>query len=291
MNIALTGSSGLIGSHLLKDFLNHGHEVLCISSSKSSHEDNIFLYEEPQLKMINFKADFFIHLASINSNLSNSDISLEIELLNKVLNCMEYLECKNIIFFITIKVYGENSFNSYFMNVDENFPKNPECSYGQAKKHCEKTLISKAKEKNFNYLILRLPPVLINHPKSNVGKLFQIVEKGLPILSFRIGDTNQRSFLSYDLLLHVMNEILNDGVISSSNILNISDTQPISTNNLLRNFGESIHKKPRIIYLPQFLFKAMMKLNRLQFILCRLFGNFHASNTRLKETYKIPKHF
>ena len=289
MNIALTGSSGLIGSHLLNDLLKDGHEVLCISSSNSSNQDNIFLYEELQPKEISFKADFIIHLASINSNLGKSDIPLEVELLNKALNCMEYLECKNFIFFSTIKVYGENSFNTHL--IDESFPKNPECSYGLAKKHCEKTLIGKSQEKNFNYIILRLPPVLINHPKSNIGKLFQLVERGFPIPSFRIGDTNERSFLSYELLLHVIQEIINDGMISSNKILNISDTQPISTNNLLRTFGESIKKKPRFIYLPNFLFKAMMRLNRLQLILCRLFGNFHLSNAKLKETFKIPNHF
>ena len=107
MNIALTGSSGLIGSYLLKDLLKHGHEVLCISSSNSSHEDNVFLYEELMSKEISFDADFIIHLASINSNLSELDIPLETEILNKVLDCMENLKCKNLIFFSTIKVYGE----------------------------------------------------------------------------------------------------------------------------------------------------------------------------------------
>jgi hypothetical protein len=42
-----------------------GHEVLCISSSNSSHKDNVFLYEELMSKEISFDADFIIHLASI----------------------------------------------------------------------------------------------------------------------------------------------------------------------------------------------------------------------------------
>jgi hypothetical protein len=136
-----------------------------------------------------------------------------------------------------------------------------------------------------------LPPILINHPKSNLGKLFKLVESGYPIPSFRIGDTNQRSFLKYDLLFHVIKEVINVGTITSNKILNIADSEPISTNGLLKRFGESIKKNPKIIYLPNFLFKAMMKLNRLQLILCRLFGNFNLSNARLKETFKIPKHF
>jgi len=291
MNIALTGSSGLIGSNLLKDLIGFGHKVLCISSSNSSHKDNIFLYEELQSTKISFKADFIIHLASFNSNLDESEIALEIALLNKAIDCMENLNCKNIIFFSTIKVYGENSFNLNLTNVDENFLNTPECSYGLAKEHCEKELIHLSNYKNFNYLIFRLPPVLINHPKSNVGRLFQLVERGLPIPSFRIGDLNQRSFLNYDLLVHVMREVINKGEIPSSKIFNIADSEAISTNGLLRRFGKSINKTPRIIYLPNIIFKAMMRINRLQFILCKIFGNLSISNEKLKEEFNIPKNF
>lgn len=291
MNIALTGSSGLIGSQLLKDLCNLGHEVLCISSSYSSHAENIFLYEELQSNEISFKADFIIHLASINSNLNESEIPLEIALLNKAIDCMENLNCKNIIFFSTIKIYGENSLDSNFIDVDESFPKTPECSYGIAKERCENALINLSNKKFFNYLIFRLPPVLINHPKSNVGKLFRLIEKGLPIPSFHLGDLNKRSFLNYDLLTYVLKEVVSRGTISSSKILNLSDSQPISTNDLLRRFANSINKKPKFIFLPNFLFKAMIRINRLQLILCRLFGSFYLSNAKLKEEFKIPKHF
>jgi UDP-glucose 4-epimerase len=291
MNIALTGSSGLIGSKLLKHLCDLGHEVLSISSSHSSHKDNIFLYEELQSREISFKADFLIHLASINSNLEESEIPLEIELLNKAIDCMENLNCKNIIFFSTIKVYGENSFNANLINVDENFPKAPECSYGLAKELCEQALINLSHEKNFNYLIFRLPPVLINHPKSNIGKLFQLVERGFPIPSFRIGDLNQRSFLNFELLAYVVTEVINEEIISSSKILNIADSEAISTNDLLRRFGKSINKTPRIIYLPNIFFKVMIRINRLQLILCRLFGNFYLSNAKLKKKFNIPEHF
>ena len=156
MNIALTGSSGLIGSKILKYLRDLNHEVLCISSSHSSHKDNIFLYEELQSKEMSFNADFMIHLASINSNLKESEIPLEIELLNKAIDCMENLNCKNVIFFSTIKVYGENSFNFNAIGIDENFPKAPECSYGLAKERCEQALIRLSHEKNFNYLIFKI---------------------------------------------------------------------------------------------------------------------------------------
>jgi len=289
MNIALTGSSGLIGSQLLLDLKNMGHNVLCISSSCSSPKNNIFLYEELGSKKINFNADFIMHLATINSDLEESQLNLEVYLLKKAIDSMKTLNCKNFIFFSTIKVYGENSFQHEL--IDENFPLNPMCSYGKAKVQCERVLREHSNEMKFNYLIFRMPPVLINHPKSNLGKLFQLVEKGIPIPSFKVGDLNKRSFLNYDLLIYVLKIIVSKGSISSSKVFNLSDTKAISTNDLLKRFGNSINKKPRIIYLPNFLFKAMIRVNRLQLILCRLFGNFHLSNAGLKEALKLPKHF
>ena len=291
MNIALTGSSGLIGSKLLEDLKCMGHEVLCISSSHSSSQDNIFLYEELQSKRPNFHADFLIHLASINSNLKESEIPQEVDLLKNVINSMETLNCDKIIFFSTIKVYGENSFDSDINLIDESFPHSPECFYGMAKAQCEKTLEKLSHKKNFNYLIFRMPPVLINHPKSNIGKLFHFVEKGFPIPSFRIGDLNQRSFLKYELLTYVLNVILTIDKIPFNKVFNLCDTELISTNDLLKRFGKEINKNPRIIYLPNFIFKIMLRVNRLQLILCRLFGNFQLSNANLKQEFKLPKYF
>ena len=102
---------------------------------------------------------------------------------------------------------------------------------------------------------------------------------------------NQRSFLNFELLAHVVREVINEEKISSSKILNLADSEAISTNDLLRRFGKSINKTPRIIYLPNILFKAMIRINRLQLILCRLFGNFYLSNEKLKKKFNIPENF
>ena len=102
---------------------------------------------------------------------------------------------------------------------------------------------------------------------------------------------NQRSFLNFELLAHVVREVINEEKISSSKILNLADSEAISTNDLLRRFGKSINKKARIIYLPNILFKAMIRINRLQLILCRLFGNFYLSNENLKKKFNIPENF
>ena len=99
MNIALTGSSGLIGSLLIKDLEAMGHKVLCISSSRSSHESNKYLYDEILSGKHVLEADCLMHLASLNSELKESDIDKEVALSVQAIKCMDILKCHNMIFF------------------------------------------------------------------------------------------------------------------------------------------------------------------------------------------------
>ena len=279
MNIALTGSSGLIGSRLLHDLKKMDHTVSCISSSQSSPKDNIYSYEDMDAGNILLSIDCIVHLASINSEMHESDIAAETAITERIVEGMKTMGCKKIIFFSTAKVYGDNSFqNIIFSETNSLAPSRP---YSNAKMLCENIISSSSNTTSFNYLIFRMPPVLIDSPKSNLGKLFQVVEKGIPIPSFRAGDINKRSFLSYKFLVKILNTTLQDESHFSNETLNLSDTTLISTHELLRNFASSINKKLFIIYFPNFLFKAMLRIDKLQSILCRLFGNFQLSNARL----------
>ena len=279
MNIALTGSSGLIGSRLLHDLKKMHHTVSCISSSQSSPKDNIYSYEDMDAGNILLPIDCVVHLASINSEMHASDIAAETAITEQIIKGMKTMDCKKIIFFSTAKVYGDNSFQNIIFS--ESNPLAPSCPYSNAKMLCEDIISSLSSVTSFNYLIFRMSPVLIASSQSNIGKLFHVVEKGMPIPSFRAGDLNKRSFLSYKFLVKILNTALQDDFHFSNETLNLSDPNTISTNNLLRNFASSIKRKVFIIYFPNFLFKAMLRIDKLQSILCRLFGNFHLSNARL----------
>ena len=140
MNIALTGSSGLIGSLLAEDLKKMGHNILCISSSQSSHESNIFLYDEILSENHLYKADSLLHLASQNSDLMSSDINKEVSISQKTIDCMMALDCKKIIFFSSIKVYGDNSFE--YRQIDEDSSLEPTCFYGTAKKNVKQLSVN-----------------------------------------------------------------------------------------------------------------------------------------------------
>ena len=212
---------------------------------------------------------------------------MEISLTNTAIKCMEKLKCKNFIFFSSIKVYGENSFNLHKFTEDSSpLPQSP---YGLAKLECEKVILQNAEIKHFNYLIFRLSPVLINGTKSSLGMIFRIIQMGIPLPTFKVGDSNKRSFLSYNFLNLVLKITFDDLKRVNNNFFNLSDSIPISTNALYGKLAKAVNKKLRIIYLPNFLFRAMMKVNRLQLILAKLFGNFYTPNDKLKTKFNIPE--
>ena len=285
MNIALTGSSGLIGSLLITDLKKMGHNILSISSSQSSHKSNIFLYDEILSGNHSLQVDCLLHLASQNSELMSSDVDKEVSISHKAVECMMALGCKKIIFFSSIKVYGDNSFE--YRQIDEDSKLEPTCLYGTAKKKCEAAISQLAAQNNFNFIIFRLPPLLIDHPESNLGKLFQLARKGYPILSFKVGNYNLRSFLPYRLLKQVIEMTLNDMSKINNQILNLTDSKPISTNALFTLIGDKVGKKIKIVYLPNFIFNIMRRVTTLESLLCRLYGNFHISNSQLKKEFTI----
>ncbi len=107
-----------------------------------------FPLEEISFHIFQFEADLIFHLASINSNLDESQIDEELNLCKSVFKVMEVTGCSNLIFFSSIKVYGENSFEINQFTEDSILE--PKSSYGEAKKQCEKLITEMSSILNFN---------------------------------------------------------------------------------------------------------------------------------------------
>ena len=103
--------------------------------------------------------------------------------------------------------------------------------------------------------------------------------------SFRKGNDNKRSFLSYDNLIKSLFIILDSKISLQNEIFNLADPTSISTHSLINEIGCIIGRKPKIINLPNFIFNLMMRVNRLQSLLSRLYGNFSISSEKFKNTF------
>jgi UDP-glucose 4-epimerase len=276
MIIAVTGATGSIGKELVPFLEQLGHKVVKISSSIVSNDQHIFSYDDYRKGRIKFSVDIVIHLASYNSLLQEENYNSEIQLADDIVNGLSSIDCKRLIFFSTGKVYGDNSFS--FQEFDESSSLNPSCQYSKAKKECEKLILQKSKDLEFNSIIFRLAPVLNQSADSSLGKLMKIASLGIPLLSLSTGENNQRSFTSFNNIMTVIEHVI-ENVDSTfiNEIYNLCDDDYISLNDLFR-----WNKKTLVIKIPQAISNQLLQNSYLKNVLLKLYGNFILKNEKLK---------
>ena len=276
MIIAVTGATGSIGKELTPFLEKLGHTVVKISSSIENNEKYIFSYDDYRNGRIRIDVDILIHLASHNSSLTEENYKNEIQLADDIINGLSSIGCKRLVFFSTGKVYGDNSF--LFQEFDESSSLNPSCHYSKAKKECEALILQRSHNLEFNSIIFRLAPVLNKSTSSSLGKLMKIAGLGIPLPSLSTGESNQRSFITFDNLLTVMEHVIKDADSTFINeIYNLCDNDHISLNDLFR-----LNKKSLVIKIPRAVSEQLLKNAYLKNILLRLYGNFVLKNGKLK---------
>ena len=281
MIIALTGASGSIGRELIPFLSSLGFKVITISSSSPPNGKSVFSYDDLKKNNIHFKVHFVIHLASNNSNLDVSKISNELQLTKTILKAMPNLQCNNLIFFSTAKVYGDNGEKQHVFN--EQSPLNPCCAYSKAKKLCEEHVITQSDKESYSSVILRLPPVLNQSKSSNIGKLISFAQKGIPLISLSQGASNKRSFISMNNIQTIIEALLKiKERHAGTEIYNLADDEYISLNKLI-----GFKNQKRIFTLPKYISRLIFNIPFLNNILLKLYGNFMLDNKKLKRHMNV----
>jgi nucleoside-diphosphate-sugar epimerase len=281
MIIALTGASGSTGMELKPFLLKLNHTVIEISSSAHTNGVDVFSYDDLLKTSKKMSIDLVIHLASLNSNLKKNEIDKEVNITKNVLSIMKFNNCSRVIFFSSAKVYGDNSFEHKIFSESDSL--NPTCSYGIAKRECEKLIISQAENHLINYYIFRLPPLISSNSNSNLNKLIFLGIKSNLLPTFSAGDFNKRSFISITNIKRIMTIILEDiNVLKKNQIFNLADNNFTSLNELL-NFANSTS----FVRLPNSLFNMISKIPLFRGQMLKLYGNFMLDNSKIKETINV----
>jgi nucleoside-diphosphate-sugar epimerase len=277
MKIIITGSSGFVGKNLNSYLESFDIEKMSV---KYRHDQTIWIS----------KTNAIIHLSGKAHDLKNVSEPQEYydanyELTKQVFDAFLTSEATKFIFVSSVKAAADSVAD---ILVEGNLP-NPYTHYGKSKLMAEHYIQSQPLPEGKSYYILR--PCMIHGPgnKGNLNLLYNLVSKGVPypLASF----SNRRSFLSVENLCFIIKEILERDDIPSG-IYNVTDDEPLSTNEVVSLLAAAENKAPRLWHIPENIILMLAKIGdklklpltteRLQ----KLTENFVVSNDKIKSVLK-----
>ena len=225
--IYLTGSSGFVGKSFLDYF----------------KRDNVRVSSRGEEYKID-DAEVVIHLAGIAHDLRNTSSSqdyydVNTELTQKVFDAFLASDAKVFISLSSVKAAADEVEGE----LTEHHHPNPITHYGKSKLLAEQYIFSKEIPDGKRVYVLR--PCMIQGPgnKGNLNLLYKIVSKNIP---WPLGAyDNKRSYCSIDNLIFIIKELIEREEIPSG-IYNVSDDEPLSTNELIGLIAQSQNRKPKL---------------------------------------------
>ena len=238
--ILITGTSGFICQNL-QSFLSNDFEVETISVR----------YRKEQILFIDKSFDIVIHTAGMAHDLKNSKslndyLDSNFELTKQLYSAFLKSNASKFLFFSSVKAVAD----SIKGKLDSSKVPSPKTHYGISKRKAEEFIISQNTENKVFYI---LRPCMIHGDgnKGNLNLLFKIIDAGIPWIlgAFK----NSRSFLSIDNLNFIVRELAIGDIRSGLYLL--SDSNPISTNSIVRRIGVSVSKRIIILKIPKVIVK------------------------------------
>jgi len=166
MKIVVIGGAGYIGSHVTRELLDNGYEVVVYDNLSSGKQQNLFpeaqfieadiLDYDELVTVLSDDVDGLIHLAAFKAAGESMEHPEKYSVNNitgtlNILNAASVAGVKRFVFSSSAAVYGEPE----YLPIDENHPTNPENYYGFTKLEIERFLHWYDKIKGIKFAALR----------------------------------------------------------------------------------------------------------------------------------------
>ena len=267
--ILLTGSTGFIGSELLRQFKLKKYFIH--TSSRSTLEKKVNGVKNFIINQIDNDTnwsealegvDCVIHCAGVATETYKSDKSvlsyyrkINVEGTRNLAYQAAAKGVKRFIFISSIKVNGERTegFLS-FKNTD--IPK-PEGIYAISKWEAEQSLHSISKQTGLEIVIIRTPIVYGQQVKGNFYRLINFIDRGFPLPFGKVN--NLRSYVALDNLVDLIICCINHPKATGQTFL-VSDGEDLSTPDLIKKIAFILEKKPFLFPVPISFMKFVGKI-------------------------------
>jgi len=273
MKIAVTGSSGFVGRHLIAYLDSLCIDFVCIDRnkpnsfmrSKAIDSTQFFLdySDESSLASALSGCSVVIHLAGrAHKRSSNVDYSraqfqyANVECLKHVVNVSTKVGVKRIVFVSSIGVLGSSTNGVPF---SDDSPPKPTALYAQSKFDAEKSLVASLKDcGEMDWVILRPPLIYGRNCPGNLTNLIKLVKK-LPFLPFGSID-NRKSFLSVNNFVSILHLCASHPGVSRRSFV-VSDCDDITVSEMFACLLLGLRKsKSRLIGFPLFALSVFSRI-------------------------------
>jgi nucleoside-diphosphate-sugar epimerase len=288
--IGITGYSGFVGQHLLKQLSTERCLLLGRVKPKAHYKFCQFeLTSNENLDLIStfHKIDILVHIAARVHIINDGSLDPleEFRIVNTkgALNLAKQAAqagVKRFIFLSSIKVNGEStSGKTPFTASDTPYP---EDAYGSSKAEAEQQLIELGKTTGMEIVIIRPPLVYGEGVKANFASLMHFVCKGLP-LPFRAIKNNKRSLVSVYNLVDLI-KVCIEHPKAANQIFLAADDHDLSTAEMVALMAKVQGKRNIAVPVPAWCFKLAGNLLNKNDVIGRLTGSLQLDITHTKNT-------
>lgn len=248
MKLLVTGANGYLGSGIVTELLNLGHEVVATDIRIESIDYRAEIIQADLFNVENpfeyfGKPDALVHLAWRDGFIHNSSTHLE-DLSKHLLFLQAFFESS----IKKITVMGSMHEIGFFEgSIDEDTPTKPMSYYGLAKDALRKYTLMMSENKNIPIQWLRAYYIVGNSKNGNsiFSKIVSAEEKGEVSFPFTTGN-NQYDFLNYDDFCKMVSLSVSQDEIRG--IINICSGQPIKLSERVENFIKENNFKIQLAY-------------------------------------------
>ncbi len=277
MKILVAGHSGYLGSLISQGFQKE--EIVTVDFRK----DNIEL------------EDVDIIINCIGKTPDDKNVSYEeylnsnFEVVKKIYKIFISSNAKLLIHFSSISAVAEEMSKD---GLNEDAECHPITDYGITKRMAEEFLLSQELPTNKKVVILRPTRIHGVNDKGTIFTLYKMVKK----IPYPFGNIdNQRSFLAFDNLMFLLEQIIDNSNKMQTGIYNVNDDKPLSTLRIINLLKKYSYPSLKIMNIPKILFIYLAKVGdflKLPFnsiVLNKITQSRVVSNQKIKAALGIDK--
>tara|TARA_Y100001968_G_C19441288_1_gene762666 strand:- start:1463 stop:2317 length:855 start_codon:yes stop_codon:yes gene_type:complete len=261
MIIALTGSTGFIGSEI-KNYLKNNNHIFVEISSNELHDLST---EKLKNKFKAKKIKTLIHCAGIahksSDYLANNTDKLFLvncEITKKLCEASVASSVDHFIFLSTIGVYGSNYDRPCLITRES--PIAPSNLYSYSKFVAENYIVSTCQSTTTKYTILRCPLVYSHKAPGNLHRLSSLIKLHIPLPLGKI--SNKRSYIHLNTIVKsIVSLALKEKLFNK--IYLPAEKIPLSTKEIIQLLSYDLNIKSHIYSLPEFILDNLMRIFRI----------------------------